>query len=131
MRTRASRQVRVVAVLSLFLTFGLGGCSTTTTAPTGATGSSSQDESPPGDVGANTPVSSDCLNEWQSFADIDDLHDTLEDAVPTLFACSSFEEWRAGGESVQGHSLLVIKTTARNLCRYQAGAEGAPVCDDL
>jgi hypothetical protein len=82
-------------------------------------------------VGADTAVSSSCQGAWQSFADIDDLHDSLEDAVPTLFACSTFEEWRAGGESVQGHSLLVIKTTARNLCQFQAGAEGAPVCDDL
>lgn len=75
--------------------------------------------------------SSQCEQAWQAFADIDDLHDTLADVVPTLSACSSLDEWIAVGESIPGHGLIVARITVKNLCRFQPGARGTPVCQSL
>ncbi len=83
--------------------------------------------------GGGVPQSSStpCERAWESFAAIDDLHDSLEDAVPTLRACADVEEWIRVGNATSGHSLLVGKPTAKNLCRFQAGAKGSSVCTSL
>jgi hypothetical protein len=84
-------------------------------------------------AGGGTPPSSStaCERAWEGFAAIDDLHDTLQDAVPTLLACSDLDEWIRIGNATPGHSLFVGRVTAKNLCRFQQGAQGSKVCESL
>jgi hypothetical protein len=80
--------------------------------------------------GAAAAVSA-CESSWQAFAAIDDMHDSVEDAVPTLFACHDRREWIGAGKATPGHSFVVAKVTAANLCRYQKNVEEAAVCHSL
>jgi hypothetical protein len=80
---------------------------------------------------AQREPSARCLESWQQFGAIDDLQDSLKDVVPTLFACANVNEWIQAGEATPGHSLIVARLTAENLCRGQEGAQGAPVCKSL
>lgn len=66
-----------------------------------------------------------------AFAAIDDLQDSLEDAIPTLFDCSDVAEWISTCKGTPGHSLIVARGTAKNLCRSQEDVENAPVCESL
>jgi len=77
---------------------------------------------------ADQDGSTACEQAWQSFAAIDDMQDSLSDAVPTLFACSSVDEWIQVGSGTSGHNLIVNRGTLDNLCRYQDGAADAPLC---
>jgi hypothetical protein len=80
---------------------------------------------------AQSEPSAGCLEAWGAFGAINDFQDSLEDVVPTLFACSNVKEWIQAGKATPGHSLIVARLTAENLCRGQPGAEGAPVCESL
>lgn len=72
-----------------------------------------------------------CEQAWSQFGAINDFQDSLEDAVPTLFACSDVDEWVRVGKDTPGHSLIVARATAKNLCRFQPGTKTAPVCTSL
>ncbi len=72
-----------------------------------------------------------CERAWQDFAAIDDFHDRVKAAVPTLRACHSLEEWIQVGRATPGHRLLPVKTTAVKMCRYEEGVRSAPVCRSL
>jgi hypothetical protein len=72
-----------------------------------------------------------CEQAWQDFAAIDDFHDRVKAAVPTLRACQSLEEWIRVGRATPGHRLLPVKTTAVKMCRYEEGVRSAPVCRSL
>jgi hypothetical protein len=77
---------------------------------------------------ADQDSSTACEQAWQAFAAIDDMQDSLSDAVPTLSACSSVDEWIRVGSETPGHSLIVNEGTLDNLCRYEDEAAGAPLC---
>jgi len=72
-----------------------------------------------------------CERAWQDFAAIDDFHDRVKAAVPTLRACRSLEEWIQVGRATPGHRLLPARTTAVKMCRYEDGVQSAPVCRSL
>jgi hypothetical protein len=109
------RLVEASAVLAILVSAACG------------SGSSGGDGARSGHESASTP----CERAREAFAAIDDLHDTLEDAIPTLHACSDFNEWDRVGNATSGHNLVVAKVTAKNLCRFQSGTQGAPVCESL
>jgi len=72
-----------------------------------------------------------CERAWQDFAAIDDFHDRVKAAVPTLHVCRSLEEWIRVGRATPGHRLLPARTTAVKMCRYEDGVRNAPVCRSL
>src|SRR4051812_13355468 len=72
-----------------------------------------------------------CERAWQDFAAIDDFHDRVRAAVPTLHACGSLEEGIRVGRATPGHRLLPAKITAVKMCRNEAGVRSAPVCRSL
>ena len=72
-----------------------------------------------------------CERAWQDFAAIDDFHDRIRAAVPTLRACRSVEEWVQVGRATPGHRLLPSEVTAEKMCRYEAGLHNAAVCRSL
>src|SRR5205809_710243 len=80
---------------------------------------------------SRTASGTPCEQAWATFATIDDMHDTLSDAVPTLFACPTLSEWLQAGNRTPGDTLIVARVTAENLCRYQESAKNAPLCQSL
>jgi hypothetical protein len=78
---------------------------------------------------ASTPTA--CERAWQDFAAIDEFHDRIRAAVPTLRACRSVEEWVQVGRATPGHRLLPTQVTAEKMCRYEDGVRSAPVCRSL
>lgn len=72
-----------------------------------------------------------CARAWQDFAAIDDFHDRIRAAVPTLRACHSVAEWIEVGETTPGHRLAPTRTTATKMCRYEDGVRSAAVCRSL
>jgi len=72
-----------------------------------------------------------CERAWQDFAAIDDFHDRVRAAVPTLRACQSVEEWIQVGRTTSGHRLVPTQVTAEKMCRFENGVRNAPVCRSL
>ena len=72
-----------------------------------------------------------CERAWKDFAAIDDFHDRVKAAVPTLHACRSLDDWIRVGRATPGHRLLPVKATAVKMCRFEEGVRSAPVCRSL
>jgi hypothetical protein len=72
-----------------------------------------------------------CERAWRDFAAIDDFHDRVRAAVPTLHACQSLKEWIRVGRATPGHRLRPAKITAVKMCRHEEGVRSAPVCRSL
>jgi hypothetical protein len=57
---------------------------------------------------------------------LDNMHDTIKQAVPTLFACSNLKMWLAVGRATPGQGFFLSRFSAGNLCRLPARRIGRP-----